>query len=257
MHTNDHKYNLTMLAGKIAVAIATIGALLFTFGLNLPYAHAASLGSDPNSKTADSLPTSSPDSCFLWDGVQSNLYGGAPDGSIAEFVPVLDHNGAQMGVIEIDDTVYANSCSKAGSSNIVMSGLVYVHWSQWQGSVLPPHITVRLVSTIVASGPRATWSAGVSANAGVSTPSGSSSAGTAGASVHIDLGISPTDATVLNSDNTISDQPSATFSYQNLEGSVFTPVNSQVVQKDAITITVLDQNAQLTGHNEKEVLSFT
>lgn len=265
MHPNNHRPHLALLGGKIAAALTIIAALLITFvGPNQPYAHAASLGADPNSKFADSLPTSSPDSCLLWDGIKSNLYGGAPDGNRAEFVPVSNSSGVQMGVIEIDDTVQVNSCSKAGSSNMVMSGLVYVHWAEWQGSVLPPHITVRLVSTVVASGPRATWSAGVSANAGVSAPTGSSSggtassspSGTAGASAHVDFGISPNDSTVLNYDNTISDQSSATFSYQNLEASVLTPVASQVVQSDAITVTIPGQNA-LPLHNEKETISFT
>lgn len=255
MYTNHHERNFARLGGKIAAVLAIIAALLVTFVIpGSPYAHAANLGSDPNAKSADSLSTNSPDECFLWDGVKSNLSGGAP----YTFVDVPDGNGRQLGTIEIDDTVYANSCSEAGSSNVVMSGLIYVHWSVWSDAMgTPPPLTVTLQSQAVASGPKATWSAGAGINAGVTAGNGTPAAASAGASANLSFSINPTDSTILNSNSTISNQTSATFSYQNLEASVLTPLGSQVTQSDTIGIQVQGQGSPLPTQYTKVVTSFT
>lgn len=246
MHPNSHRHHLALLGGKIAAALVIIATLLITFvGPISPHVHAASLGSDPNSKSADSLPTNSPDSCFPWDGVQSKLNGAAP----IEFIDVPN-----VGTIEIDDTVQANSCSKAYASNLFMSGLVYVHWSTWSDAMgTPPPITVTLASTAVLHGYKATWSAGVSANAGTDTSNGAS----AGASANFGFSISPSDSTILTANNTISNQQSAAFSYQNLSATSPAAAGSSVTQTDIITINVQGYNARIQSHNEQVETSFT
>jgi hypothetical protein len=250
MRTNNQGRSFTMLGSKIAVALIIIAALFLTFaGPDQHYAHAASSDTDPTAKSADSLPTNSPSPCLAWDGVRSQLNGAAP----SEFVTIPN-----VGTVEIDDTVYANGCSKAFGSDLIMSGLVYVHWAEWANNVampIPPSMTVTLSSQVVVHGINATWSAGVGANAGANASAGSSANGSVGASANFNFSINPSDSTILNSTATISNQQSATFSYQNLQASAAAALGAQVTQTDAITITV-NQNAQPV-HYEKEVTSFT
>ena len=117
----------------------------------------------------------------------------------------------------------------------------------------PPPLTVSLQSQVVVSGPKATWSAGVGASAGVATGEGTS----AGASATLGFSVSPTDSTALNSNSTISNQTSATFGYQNLEASVLTPVASQIKQSDTITIQVQGQGSPLIPQNTYVTTYFT
>ena len=117
----------------------------------------------------------------------------------------------------------------------------------------PPPITVTLASTAVVHGVNATWSAGVGVNAGTDTSNGAS----AGASANFGFSISPSDSTILNANNTISNQQSATFSYQNLSATATVAARGSVTQTDVITINVQGYNAQIQEHNEQVVTSFT
>ncbi len=217
---------------KVAVMIVIVATLFISLaGSHLSHTHAASLDESPS---ADSLPTNAPNTCLFWEGVQSQLSGAAP----IDFIDIPN-----VGSIEIDDTVYANGCSEVGASNLIMSGLVYVHWTSGAGIGNPPPMTVTLQSEATAHAVNATWNLSLGANAGGSAGTGSNPALDAGASANFNFTISPNDSTIVDSTATITNQQSAYFSYQNLSATASTAINGQVTQVDDITISI-EGNAQ-------------
>lgn len=174
-------------------------------------------------------------------------------------IVILHINIPNVGTLEVDDTVHGNSCSKLGSANLIMSGLIYVHWfSLFTASGSAPRITVQVSSTDVIHGIAATWNLSLGANAGVGAATDSKPSANAGASIAVGFTVSPTDSTIINATDQIQDQRSAYFSYQNLAASTSTALgNTNVEQDDTILITSTDNPAIHQKFLEKIVIPFS
>jgi len=223
MSTDSHNHKLTLRGTTKIVVITTIIMLLFAFVGPISYVHAADSYYYPDAQTADSLPTNAPTSCLFWDSNKSQLNG------TPQWVSIPN-----LGILEIDDTVYANGCTTSfTSADLFMSGLVYVHW---ETAPLRP-VTVTLQSQVTIHALHASWNASAGVNAGANANSASKPEATIGASTGINFTVSPSDTTVMNATSTITNQTSAYFSYQNLQATALLAAGAKVTQIDTITIT--------------------